>query len=532
MTTISHPVPTRNTLDPASPNSPHSPSHRHSQLDYWNSNAYTFHRSLLKSPLPTILNVPYNSVCCVIPEFSSRLSAAPYFLSLKPDVLEKVKHHLIDVLKIEEVYVTDMCVGGEAHRLMGEAPRGGKVEVPRAVPQLAGEAWHGIYARYGDLVGRETRNWACAHAVLSARAGRRLAFQHARPHYGMEYVIMLTSTGSGNTTAIELARRLAGGSELKIRHNVQSGQALGEVLANFKIGKGGRPENIESVPVLLAESEMASFFKLGTGVNSLLFSEAARLYDASDEHFIVRVSHNPSFTIPQPSLSILGAISANLFSGHIHSGLISGGLLNRFMLFTVEGQVKEAFAPAWDLREIEYLAMSLPDQEFCLGTPYTQVKDLFSPEASEVYVGWWEKVKENEDIANPMHAWFRRQQAHFLRVALMCAFYEKRTQASYQDALCALAVMEFVNNCVSDLAQETAVVEEGTSMASEHLWARTWITDKITRLGPRTRHQLQKDCYNLRTNGKAKWPFVVEQLDVLLKNGVLKQSDNGNYSVV
>lgn len=56
----------------------------------------------------------------------------------------------------------------------------------KALDSFQQEAWHGVYGRYGEIVGREVRHWAACYTALCARIGRSLSFQHAYPHYGME----------------------------------------------------------------------------------------------------------------------------------------------------------------------------------------------------------------------------------------------------------------------------------------------------------------------------------------------------------
>lgn len=457
---------------------------------------------------------------------------------------------------------------------------------PPSLPPLSpfpDAAWHSVYRAYGDLVGFDPWHWAAAHAVLCARMSRHLTFQHAYPHYGMEFILIVIRTGSGKTTALRLAAELLG-PNAHIKSGVQSGQALAEALASITWGTGKSSHlalSVSPVPTLLVENEFTRFLTQASFAQSTLTESACELYDGPDSFSVNRVFRNSPLTVPTPSLSILAATTQDLFYSALKSRTLSSGLLNRFLIFNLDGSRKEAVAPSYSPSKVRALAKSIqeltnlgknagqarvgvgekgshggftwsddardfppagspepgtePSVEdigsgqptptpWNLGTAETNVVDFYLAPAFQVYEDWWNRVSPiTED--SPLAPWFSRVQAHYHRIALCCAYYEHRTRVSKADSQCAEAVMDYAIASTTTLAEVGMLPNRDTMPWIAKSWAETWIVDLINK-SPHSPRSLQVRCYNLK-DGAVKWLLVKAALDDMLKRGSLYLQSTG-----
>ena len=407
----------------------------------------------------------------------------------------------------------------------GNGQSEGLLSYEEALTIFHDNAWVGVLGRYSAIVGRSALNWICGYSVLSARASRSLCFQHAYPHYGMEYALLLMRSGGGKSTAMRLAKAALAGQAVHFMEGAQSSQAIGEGLAQIEWSKEG-PEVKAVYRTLLWEPEFARLLQSADMSGSSIIPELCRAYDA-DEGFTIRRVHKNGGTlhVPGHQLSILGATSEHAFTSQLSERHLYSGLLSRFLIFIVDGLPKEAEAPTFPWSSLGRFADTLPPLAFTVGDSDISVKEFYSPAAWDVYLQFHVATALYADEAHPLHLWFSRAQAHFHRISLLLMWADRLLQvppefatAAYTACFLWVASVFRITSAVPDLSPSANHQQEVT-------WSRKWLAQYLSDV-PVSPRILQSRCLNLK-DGKAKWPLVKAEVEYQIKLGTIEVVKDG-----
>lgn len=384
------------------------------------------------------------------------------------------------------------------------------------------EAWVGVFERYGGLVGKSPLNWICAYGMLAARCGRSLCFQHAYPHYGMDYALLLMRSGGGKSTAMRLAKTALGGHAVHFLDGIQSPQALAEGLARIEWGKKGIPVVREAYHSLVWEPEFIRLLQQADMKGSNMVQELCRAYDAEPTYTIRRVNKNGgSLTISAHQLSILGATSDTAFRQKLSDAYLFSGLVSRFLIFLVDGLPKSVKAPVFPWSTLAKFEDTLPSLAWKIGTEDDDIEAFYTPAAWRIYESYHALTAHLGDETHALYLWFNRLQAHFHRITLLLTYYEQQVKIPEEYAAAACAACLLWVTSVLRLTTGVPDLPDASSSHQEKKWARQWVTQYL-RDGAISPRILQSRCLKLK-NGSEKWPIVKEEIERQKRNGVLRE---------
>jgi hypothetical protein len=393
--------------------------------------------------------------------------------------------------------------------------------------------WYGVLGRYGDIVGRSPMNWLAGYAALCARISRNVAWQHAYPHYGMEYCLLLMEVGSGKSASLDRARRAFAGPTVTLRQGVQSGQALVESLGKYEDAtKEHQAGFTEVYRTLLYEPEFTGIFDASNMQASTLLKELVGLYDASDSYSLLRVNSRGGETLIRGhQLSLLAAAPVHAFRTYLKPKHLRSGLMSRCLTFLCTGTKKGPWAQTVDLALLHRFQDTLPPPDFRVGDENTPVWEFYDDAARNCYEQYCGEVAGFDDDTHPLRDWFARTQAHFHRIALNLMWADGKTQVSFDMASAAYAACHlWISSVIRFTSQEKDITEDSNYNEQRQFCAR-WVFDHVLAKQPVSRRELRQICRN-SPKIKHLWPQISEEITRQVKNGTLIEKVVGKKTVL
>jgi hypothetical protein len=314
-----------------------------------------------------------------------------------------------------------------------------------AAPHLPHAAWKGLIGRYRDLVAPcteapEAFHLGAAIAAIGCLIGRKAWIVTPRKCFPNFYCMLVGKTGhTRKTTAYQYATDLLsdGGHLLEANAKQLNGLASVEGLAAAMQDAAKH----ETLRILSVEDEFRSLVtKSGQKAVSNIIPKLTELFNCPPS-FEVNTRKAP-INVPEPFLCMLTATTQAWFEESLTGTDVSGGFLNRWLLF--EGAPGELlpFPPAIDTRAWEDLV-----QDICIAIHKAEGLFRFSVEAKDKYVRFYHTAH-----GRYLSEATSRVDFHAKKLALLYAILAGHQKIELDDIESGIAVAEYCATVVEPLA--------------------------------------------------------------------------------
>lgn len=366
--------------------------------------------------------------------------------------------------------------------------------------------WFGKFAEIADRLpnGRTWDTWAAIYAALSARVHRNLHWLYFRaPIYGMSYTLLINRTGGGKSLVTDLCEELLG-PDYNISHGIASGQALLNILTTEETKNPTGRLEVTGAPTLLALNEWTQLVKFSGIESSTLAEDVNQLHQRRRSWSIGRSNKNANgghISIQNPSLSILGTTTPELFRALVKKQDLTSGFLNRYLVLPGQAEWQPYTGESSDMGSVCGAIDDLRGKGWGGGR---ELREAYDDEAwghfRNLQLLWLTPLRRNtEDGATA----FARIDVHFHHLALLLAL---------QDASAWQAGVPFIRRRHVDAAHRVTTTSTTylwyllnefdlqPPMSQERtysLYLRTTVREKI-RLNPgMTERQVKKSLWRL-----------------------------------
>jgi hypothetical protein len=273
--------------------------------------------------------------------------------------------------------------------------------MPEDYTQVPSVCWQGPWASARDQLESECwQVWAGVTSAVGAIAHRNLHTIYYNPMYGMTYILLIGRTGVGKTLATSLARALLP-PWYKVANGVQSGPALGTLLADIERDKAKKIVSISSTPAALILPEWTRLATAAQFSFSTLVDDLNNLFHEPFTYDLTRgETTGGRVVIDKPTLSILGTTTKEALLEKITPQMINGGFLNRYLILPTTTREWTWYEEVEDTRSPYQLAGLL---DYLPGTTWgggAGVWKCYTPAAKERMIagGAW-----FQEVANERH---------------------------------------------------------------------------------------------------------------------------------
>jgi hypothetical protein len=317
-----------------------------------------------------------------------------------------------------------------------------------AEPQLARLpeiAWTGLVKRYRDLVAPcteapEAFHLGCLIAAVGCLIGRRAWVVTPHATYPNFYSLLVGSTANTRkSTAYQFALGLREdasyvlGAKTKRMNGLASVEGLAAAMRD--------PKANEPFRVVCVEDEFKSLItKSGQRAVGNIIPKVTELYNCPPS-FEVNTKNDP-IKVQSPFLCMLAATTRAWFEDSLSANDVSGGFLNRWLLFEGEPGALLPFPPPLDTRGWDDLVLDV-----CAAVHQAAGHYDFSPEAKEVYRSFYRAARRN--YCSEATA---RIDLHAKKLGLLYAVLAGHSQIRADDIQSAIAVAEYCAQVVEPLA--------------------------------------------------------------------------------
>jgi hypothetical protein len=308
-------------------------------------------------------------------------------------------------------------------------------------------AWTGLLARYRDLVGPCTEappefHYASFIAAVGCLVGRKAWINNPHPIYPNFYSLLIGETAQARkTTAYQFALRLLDDGAGVLLRNVQKLHGLASV--------EGLATKMQAGDVLCVEDEFRSLVtKGGQKAVANIIPKVTELFNCPP-FFEVNTKNNP-IRVENPFLGILSASTPAWFEKSLSKSDVSGGFLNRWLLFHGQGGKLLAFPPALDERQWGELVVDI-----CVAVDGATGLHTFSPPAKATYERFYTEIR-----THAISEATTRMDLHAKKLALLYAILAGRREVSIEDVTQACAVAKYCAEVVEPLAERLEVTPQ------------------------------------------------------------------------
>jgi hypothetical protein len=306
-------------------------------------------------------------------------------------------------------------------------------------------AWTGQIKRYRDLIAPcteapEAFHLGCFIAAVGCLIGRRAWVCTPHATYPNSYSLLVGTTAyTRKTTAYQFALGLLEdasyvlGAKTKRLNGLASVEGLAAAMRDSKANEPFR--------VLCVEDEFKSLItKSGQRAVGNIIPKVTELYNCPAS-FEVNTKNDP-IKVQSPFLCMLAATTTAWFEDSLSANDVSGGFLNRWLLFEGEPGALLPFPPPLDTRGWDDLVLDV-----CAAVHQAAGHYDFSPEAKEVYRSFYRAARR--DYRSEATA---RIDLHAKKLGLLYAVLAGHPQIEADDIESAIAVAEYCAQVVEPLA--------------------------------------------------------------------------------
>ena len=386
------------------------------------------------------------------------------------------------------------------------------------------QAWTGAWAAVGAVMPQDWDVWLATYTALAALAARNFHWYYARAHmFGMAYSLCIAPTGSGKQLSADVCEALLPAT-YRIRDAVQSGPGVFTALQ----GQTKDAQGIwASVPTLFIVSEWTKLAK-NTGIqHSTLGEDLNNIFHRPKQWNVTRSNRGESGgdqVIDQPTLSIFGTATPELFVAEITETLINSGFINRYLILP-GGMHRWDFWPAIEAQPespdtalapiAEHWARELSGHVWGHGQKFQQA---FTPEAAQAMQAWGipyfgTVMQEISAISNV------KKRLHFYayHVAMLSAWARKAPLVELADVSLAQCVIDTSAHFIDFLYAREMIPITSADMSNARIEQAL-----LDRIGKRpafyNKYKLREE---LRTQGVT-MSKITAVLDPLIRNLIVK----------
>lgn len=300
--------------------------------------------------------------------------------------------------------------------------------------------YHGLSARFVDSLNKSTeapREFCLAVflTVVGALIGRQAWVTYSRPTYPNLFTLLVGETASARKTtvmafALDLMITVIDGTQAKVKplYGLASVEGLA---AAMKDGDSPDPYRI-----VVVEDELKSLLRKARqkGVSNLI-PRLTELYNCG-RSFEVNTK-TEKVIIKNPFACIVSASTPAWFAESIGESEISGGFLNRWMMFSGKVETLIPFPTPPDAARWEGIAAEL----LCV-VQQTRGEYPLSPEARDVFSEFYKTFRSNKDDGLGAEA-TARTDLHAIKSALLFALLDRKSLIEVDDVCRGIALATF-----------------------------------------------------------------------------------------
>ena len=382
--------------------------------------------------------------------------------------------------------------------------------VPPATPRLPNVAWTGVVGHYRDVVSPCTEAPEVFHlasfiAAVGCLIGRRAWVYSPHPVYPTFYCLLIGRTSSARkTTAYQFALNLLSDAsslidDMKVRQ--LHGLASVEGLASAMVDPGSQ----EPYTVLCVEDEFRSLLTKG-GQNAVanLIPKITELFNCP-RAFEVNTKTQP-IVVQNPFLCMLAASTKAWFEASMTPRDVSGGFLNRWLLFEGEGERLLPSPPPVPQGPWEDLFLNVAIAISEGGGAYT-----FEEQAEGFYADFYKEARNEFDSEATS-----RTHLHALKLGLLYAVLANRHDRviHFEDIASGIEIAKYCARIADPLAASLDLSPQRN--LEEKIISRIRVTPGIQ----------WRDLHRALHVSAGQLGSVLEPL---VKNGVVVVKEGGNY---
>ena len=387
----------------------------------------------------------------------------------------------------------------EAKLTQAEVAQEREPEVQYRTPDIV---WQGYWKQVADALGiYDWRVWIAVTAALSARAHRNIFTNYHGYLYGMGAWLLIAPSGVGKRLVTDVCNLLLP-RDYPNFDSVESGQALAESLATItREPKTGNILNIASYPSILVTSEWSQLIKAVDFNGSSLLE---RLHKAVDGEKFLNLNRadkkgNGKLRIPNPTLTLLGTTTNEVYCDIIKEKHTNSGFINRHFILPTEAKrwLYDAPNDVINYDGVEAIGFAMPEgRTFGIGH---SMRSMYEDDAYKRDIAFGEKFLEpfrNEETPKRERDLFGRLHAYHRRIACIYAWAEGAEKIRLPHVLAAEAAVRTSHQFLMEL-HGGQLVELPTFMKARGE-VEEKILDWIRRNGDVTKRDV---CEALRRNG-------------------------------